>query len=40
LGGGCLRLLRCRLSNPNDSAAAYGPGAAYFPRPLHPDPNG
>jgi MerR family redox-sensitive transcriptional activator SoxR len=40
IGCGCLSLQRCRLSNPNDSAAAYGPGAAYFPRPLHPGPVG
>lgn len=36
IGCGCLSLQRCQMSNPNDVMAARGPGAAYFPRPLHP----
>jgi MerR family transcriptional regulator, redox-sensitive transcriptional activator SoxR len=31
IGCGCLSLRRCALSNPDDEAAAGGPGAAYFP---------
>ncbi len=38
IGCGCLSLQRCRLSNPNDVAAAAGTGAAFFPSPLHPRP--
>ena len=34
IGCGCLSLQRCRLSNPGDAAAAYGPGAAYLPPTL------
>ena len=34
IGCGCLSLQRCRLSNPQDIAAAAGPGAAYLPAPL------
>ncbi|NND03986.1 MAG: redox-sensitive transcriptional activator SoxR [Acidimicrobiia bacterium] len=36
IGCGCLSLQRCRLSNPNDSVAARGPGAAFLPKALHP----
>jgi MerR family redox-sensitive transcriptional activator SoxR len=31
IGCGCLSLQRCRISNPDDIAAAGGPGAAYLP---------
>lgn len=34
IGCGCLSLQRCRMSNPNDVAAASGPGAVYLPRRL------
>jgi MerR family redox-sensitive transcriptional activator SoxR len=34
IGCGCLSLKTCAFSNPNDIAAAAGPGAAYLPRPL------
>jgi MerR family transcriptional regulator, redox-sensitive transcriptional activator SoxR len=34
IGCGCLSLQRCRLSNPQDIAAADGPGAVYLPDPL------
>ncbi len=34
IGCGCLSLQRCRMSNPNDVAAAAGPGAVYLPRRL------
>ena len=34
IGCGCLSLQRCRLSNPNDVAAASGPEAVYLPRRL------
>lgn len=34
IGCGCLSLERCRLSNPDDTAAPAGPGAVYLPRPL------
>jgi MerR family redox-sensitive transcriptional activator SoxR len=34
IGCGCLSLKRCAMSNPGDVAAAYGPGAAFLPRPL------
>jgi MerR family transcriptional regulator, redox-sensitive transcriptional activator SoxR len=42
IGCGCLSLRRCRLSNPNDTAAGYGAGARYLPpalrRPLDATP--
>ena len=39
IGCGCLSLERCRISNPGDIAAAYGPGAVYLPKPLRePEP--
>ena len=39
IGCGCLSLQRCRISNPNDIAAADGPGAVYLPKPLRePEP--
>jgi MerR family transcriptional regulator, redox-sensitive transcriptional activator SoxR len=34
IGCGCLSLDRCRISNPDDVAASYGPGARYLPEPL------
>ena len=34
IGCGCLSLRRCALSNPADTAAGLGPGAAYLPRLL------
>jgi MerR family transcriptional regulator, redox-sensitive transcriptional activator SoxR len=34
IGCGCLSLQRCRLSNPGDSAAVFGPGAVYLPAAL------
>ncbi|MHB8513017.1 MAG: redox-sensitive transcriptional activator SoxR [Actinomycetota bacterium] len=34
IGCGCLSLQTCKLSNPNDEAAAYGPGAVYLPKEL------
>lgn len=34
IGCGCLSLQRCHISNPDDMAAAYGPGARYLPEPL------
>jgi MerR family redox-sensitive transcriptional activator SoxR len=34
IGCGCLSLRRCAFSNPADSAAARGPGAAFLPAPL------
>lgn len=34
IGCGCLSLRTCRLSNPDDVAAAMGPGARYLPRRL------
>ncbi|MGW0040484.1 redox-sensitive transcriptional activator SoxR [Rhodococcus sp. NPDC003348] len=37
IGCGCLSLQTCALSNPNDSAATYGPGAAFLPEALHRD---
>lgn len=41
IGCGCLSLQRCRLSNPNDVAAARGPGAVYLPKRLRePLPTG
>ncbi len=38
IGCGCLSLQRCRLSNPDDVLSSRGPGAAFLPAPLHPDP--
>ena len=37
IGCGCLSLQRCRLLNPQDVAAAWGPGAVYLPRMLRRD---
>lgn len=34
IGCGCLSLRRCAISNPADSAATRGPGAAFLPRTL------
>ena len=34
IGCGCLSLTRCRISNPDDVAAAGGPGATYLPAAL------
>jgi MerR family transcriptional regulator, redox-sensitive transcriptional activator SoxR len=34
IGCGCLSLRKCAFSNPGDGVAAFGPGAAYFPRRL------
>ena len=34
IGCGCLSLERCTISNPGDTAGAYGPGAAYLPAGL------
>ena len=34
IGCGCLSLRRCRISNPEDVAAAAGAGARYLPAPL------
>lgn len=39
IGCGCLSLQRCRLSNPNDTAAEWGSGAVYLPAVLHPVPS-
>jgi MerR family redox-sensitive transcriptional activator SoxR len=41
IGCGCLSLGRCKLSNPNDGAAAYGAGARYLSPALRrlPDRN-
>jgi MerR family transcriptional regulator, redox-sensitive transcriptional activator SoxR len=38
IGCGCLSLQRCRISNPDDIAAADAPGAAYLPRVLRRSP--
>jgi len=38
IGCGCLSLKRCRISNPDDAAAAAGPGAVYLPAVLRRDP--
>jgi MerR family redox-sensitive transcriptional activator SoxR len=38
IGCGCLSLQRCAVSNPADTAATFGPGAAFLPRPLRPEP--
>ncbi|MFD4292631.1 redox-sensitive transcriptional activator SoxR [Rhodococcus sp. NPDC058505] len=40
IGCGCLSLQTCALSNPNDAAATYGPGAAFLPEALHRDDGG
>jgi MerR family redox-sensitive transcriptional activator SoxR len=37
IGCGCLSLQKCRILNPNDIAAAIGPGARYLPKPLRED---
>ncbi|HUL28017.1 MAG TPA: redox-sensitive transcriptional activator SoxR [Streptosporangiaceae bacterium] len=34
IGCGCLSLQRCAISNPDDAARSYGPGAAYLPAGL------
>ncbi|MDP9227021.1 MAG: redox-sensitive transcriptional activator SoxR [Actinomycetota bacterium] len=34
IGCGCLSLQRCRTLNPQDVAAAHGPGAVYLPKRL------
>ena len=34
IGCGCLSLQKCRMLNPDDVAAAIGPGARYLPKPL------
>jgi MerR family transcriptional regulator, redox-sensitive transcriptional activator SoxR len=34
IGCGCLSLKRCRTLNPEDRAAASGPGAVYLPKRL------
>jgi MerR family transcriptional regulator, redox-sensitive transcriptional activator SoxR len=38
IGCGCLSLDRCKLANPNDRAAGFGPGPRYWigDRPLKP----
>ena len=38
IGCGCLSLDRCKLANPNDRAAGFGPGPRYWigDRPLTP----
>jgi MerR family redox-sensitive transcriptional activator SoxR len=38
IGCGCLSLRRCRLSNPDDSAASHGPGAVFLSRRLREQP--
>jgi MerR family redox-sensitive transcriptional activator SoxR len=40
IGCGCLSLTRCRISNPDDRAAAYGPGGRYLPAALRTPPPG
>jgi MerR family redox-sensitive transcriptional activator SoxR len=40
IGCGCLSLERCAISNPGDTIATLGPGAAYFPRALRTTPPG
>jgi MerR family transcriptional regulator, redox-sensitive transcriptional activator SoxR len=39
IGCGCLSLRRCAFSNPDDVAAATGPGAAFLPAPLRRTPS-
>jgi MerR family transcriptional regulator, redox-sensitive transcriptional activator SoxR len=39
IGCGCLSLRRCKLSNPNDDAAAYGAGARYLSPALRRSPD-
>lgn len=39
IGCGCLSLRRCRLSNPDDTAASSGPGARYLPPSLRRQPS-
>lgn len=39
IGCGCLSLNTCRIANPQDAAAAYGPGAVYLPKPLREPPS-
>jgi MerR family redox-sensitive transcriptional activator SoxR len=34
IGCGCLSLKKCAFSNPSDTAAVAGPGAAYLPKSL------
>jgi MerR family redox-sensitive transcriptional activator SoxR len=34
IGCGCLSLRECRISNPDDSLAGYGPGARRLPKSL------
>ena len=34
IGCGCLSLDRCKISNPQDVAASYGPGAQWLPKKL------
>jgi MerR family redox-sensitive transcriptional activator SoxR len=36
IGCGCLSLKTCAMQNPEDTASARGPGAAYLPAPLRP----
>jgi MerR family redox-sensitive transcriptional activator SoxR len=38
IGCGCLSLDRCKMSNPRDIAANWGPGAAFLPAPLRAQP--
>ncbi|MDI2131465.1 redox-sensitive transcriptional activator SoxR [Yinghuangia seranimata] len=38
IGCGCLSLQRCAISNPNDTAARFGSGALYLPKPLREEP--
>jgi MerR family redox-sensitive transcriptional activator SoxR len=38
IGCGCLSLSRCKLSNPNDGAAAGGPGPRYWVGDKRPQP--
>lgn len=40
IGCGCLSLQRCRFSNPDDAAAAMGPGARMLPALLRAAPAG
>ncbi|GAB3243919.1 redox-sensitive transcriptional activator SoxR [Kineosporia babensis] len=38
IGCGCLSLARCRISNSEDEAAQWGPGAAFLPQALRRQP--